>query len=188
MKKIALVVDDEPLIRRQVAEILVDYGFDEIVEGGNGAEAIALAETKKPLLIIMDVSMPGLDGITAADKIGKTLSSPIVMLTGTGDAATIERARLAGVMNYVMKPFRAEQVYAAVDLAIHQYVEVSSLREEVAKLKEAQETRKLVDKAKLLLIKQGLSEPEAYRRMQKIAMDKRKSLKEVAEAILLMEG
>ncbi len=186
--KVAMVVDDEPLIRRQVSEIVADYGFDEIIEASNGAEAIAAAEVKKPLLIVMDVSMPGVDGITAAEKIGKTLSSPIVMLTGTGDAETIERARLAGVMNYVMKPFNAAQVYAAVDLAIHQYVEVSSLREEVSKLKESLETRKLVDRAKGLLIKKGLSEPQAYRKMQQMAMDKRKSMKEVAEAILLLEG
>jgi len=186
MKK-ALIVDDEPLIRRQVAETLTGYGFDEILEAANGREAVDLAQAKKPLLIVMDVSMPVMDGITAAEKIGKFLSSPIVLLTGAADPATVERARLAGVMNFLVKPFRSEQVYAAVDLAIHQFVEISSLRDEVAKLKDALETRKKVEKAKGLLMRQGLSEPEAYRKMQKIAMDKRKSLGEVAEAILLME-
>jgi len=185
---IALIVDDEPLIRRQVAETLADYGFSEIVEASNGSEAVTLAEVKRPILIVMDVSMPVLDGVSAAEKIVKNRAVPIVMLTGTGDAETVERARQAGIMNYIMKPVHAEQLHAAVSLAIHQFVEVSSLRDEVDKLKESLETRKLVDRAKALLISNGMSEPEAYRKMQKIAMDKRKSMKEVADAILLMEG
>jgi AmiR/NasT family two-component response regulator len=186
--KTALVVDDEPLLRRQVAETLAHYGFDEILEAADGKEAVDLATLRQPLLIVMDVGLPVLDGITAAEKIGKVVAAPIVLLTGSADPSTVERARLAGVMSYVIKPFRDDQVYAAVDLAIHQFVEVSSLREEVAKLKETIETRKTIEKAKGLLMKKGLSEPEAYRKMQKLAMDKRKSLKEVAEAILLMEG
>ncbi len=186
--KTALVVDDEPLIRRQVAETLVHYGFEEIIEAENGMQAIDLARVRKPLLIVMDVSMPVMDGITAAEKIGKNVAAPIVLLTATADPRTVERARNAGIMNYVIKPFREEQVYAAVDLAIHHYVEVHSLREEVASLKETLEARKVIEKAKGLMIEKGMSEPEAYRKMQKIAMDKRKSLKEVAEAILLMEG
>ncbi|HKL27188.1 MAG TPA: response regulator [Desulfuromonadales bacterium] len=185
---VALIADDESLIRRQVSEILTDYGFAEIVEAADGAEAVALADAKKPVLIIMDVSMPVLDGISAAEKIIKNRAVPIVMLTGTGDAETVDRARATGIMNYIMKPVHSEQLHAAVSLAVHQFVEVSSLREEVEKLKESLETRKLVDRAKALLINNGLSEPEAYRKMQKIAMDKRKSMKQVAEAILLMEG
>jgi len=186
--KTALIVDDEPLIRKQVAELLDTYGFDRLYEAENGQQAIDQARSKEPLLIVMDVSMPVLDGVTAAEKIGRKRPVPIVLLTATGDPETVERARLAGVMSYVLKPFRAEQLYAAVDLAIHQFVEVSTLRDEVAKLSEALETRKIVDKAKTALIKKGMTEPEAHRKMQKIAMDKRKSLKEVAEAILLMEG
>jgi response regulator NasT len=185
--KTALVVDDEPLIRRQVAEILQAYGFDQIVEAENGREAVELAAARQPLLIVMDVGMPVLDGITAAEKINRKAPVPIVLLTGTSDPQSVERARLAGVMSYVVKPFRAEQLYPAVDLAIHHFAEVYSLREEVASLRETLETRKTVDRAKAALMKKGLSEPEAYRKMQKIAMDKRKSLKEVAEAILLME-
>ena len=184
----ALVVDDEPMIRRQVAEVLTLYGFEEILEAGNGKEAVDLALARNPLLIVMDVSMPVLDGITAAEKIGKKAPTPIVLLTGTADSETVERARLAGIMSYVVKPFREEQLYPAVDLAIHHFMQVSTLREEVARLTETLETRKTIDRAKAALIKKGLSEPEAYRKMQKIAMDKRKSLKEVAEAILLMEG
>ncbi len=186
--KVALVVDDEPLLRRQVGETLLNHGFEEIIEAENGRQAVDIALIRKPLLIVMDVSMPVMDGVTAAEKIGKRLSAPIVLLTATEDSETIERARDAGVMSYVLKPSRDAQLHAAVDLAIHQFVEVSSLRDEVAHLKETIEARKLIERAKGSLIKQGLSEPEAYRRMQKIAMDKRKTLKEVAEAILLMEG
>lgn len=185
--KTALVVDDEPLIRRQVAETLKNYGFDEIVEAGNGQEALNLALAKRPLLIVMDVTMPVLDGISAAEKIGKQAPAPIVLLTGNADSATIERARLAGVMSYVVKPFRDVQLLPAVDLAIHHFMEITTLRDEVSALRETLEARKTIEKAKGLLMKKGLSEPEAYRRMQKLAMDKRKSLKEVAEAILLME-
>lgn len=186
--KIALVVDDEPLIRRQVVETLKNYGFDEVLEAGNGQEAVHLALARRPLLVVMDVTMPVLDGISAAEKISKEAPTPIVLLTGNADSATIERARLAGVMSYVVKPFRSEQLLPAVDLAIHHFVDISTLREEVADLRETLETRKTIEKAKGLLIRKGMSEPEAYRRMQKLAMDKRKSLKEVAEAILLMEG
>lgn len=186
--KLALVVDDEPLLRAQVKETLVNYGFEKILEAENGQQACEMALAHKPLLIVMDVAMPVLDGISAAEKIGKKVPVPIVLLTGTADSETVERARLAGVMSYVVKPFRSEQLFPAVDLAIHHFVEVSSLREEVAGLKETLESRKVIERAKAALIRKGLSEPEAYRKMQKIAMDKRKSLKEVAEAILLMEG
>lgn len=185
--KIALIVDDEPFLRSQARSVLELYGFDQIVEVDNGQDAVTLALRLEPLLIVMDIGMPKLDGISAADQILKKFPLPIVLMTGVTDPETIERARLAGVMNYVVKPYRDEQLYVAVDLAIHQFVELHSLREEVSALKETLETRKLVDKAKGVLIRQGMSEPEAYRRMQKIAMDKRKSLKEVAEAILLME-
>ncbi len=186
--KIALVVDDEPLIRRQVSETLEKYGFDEICEAANGQEAVNLAIARHPLLIVMDVTMPVLDGISAAEKIGKEAPAPIVLLTGNADTATVERACLAGVMSYVVKPFRDEQLFPAVDLAIHHFMEVTTLREEVASLRDTLEARKTIEKAKGMLMKKGISEPEAYRKMQKLAMDKRKSLKEVAEAILLMES
>ncbi len=185
--KRALVVDDEPLVRRQVKEALEIYGFDEILEAEDGAAAVALAQTGQPLLIIMDVAMPVLDGISAAEKIGKIAPLPIVLLTATVDPVTVERARLAGIQNYLVKPFRSEQLAPVVELAIHQFMEMSALRDEVASLKDALETRKQVEKAKAVLIRQGLTEPQAYRKLQKVAMDKRKSLREVAEAVLMME-
>jgi len=186
--KAALVVDDEPLLRKQVAEALIKYGFEKVYEAENGQQAVDMAQAHKPLLVVMDVSMPVMDGITAAEKIGKAQPVPIVLLTGNTDAETLDGARAAGVMSYLVKPFRDEQAIPAIDLAIHRFIEASSLREEVARLKETLESRKLIEKAKGLLMQKGMSEPEAYRRMQKAAMDKRKSLKEVAEAILLMEG
>ncbi len=188
MKKKALVVDDKIENRRQVAEALCRYGFTDIVEAENGQQAVELTAAHKPLLIVMDVGMPVMDGLTAAEKINKTVPTPIVLLTGKTDAQTVERARLAGVMSYVVKPFREEQFYPAVDLAIHHFVCESSLREEVDKLKDTLETRKIIEKAKGLLMKNGLSEEEAYRRIQKMAMNKRKSLRDVAEAILLTDG
>lgn len=183
----ALVVDDEPLLRRQVAEIVAGYGFEEILEAENGAQALQIVTHQEVLLVVMDVGMPVMDGVTAAEKISKVRPLPIVLVTANTEAETIERARHAGVMNYVIKPVRAEQLFAAVDLAIHQFVEISSLREEVAKLQETLEARKVIDRAKGVLMKRGMSEPEAFRRLQKLAMDKRKSLREVAEAILLTE-
>ena len=184
--KIALVVDNEPLIRRNILELLKNYGFDQIVEAENGQEALHLAVTYKPVLVVMDVAMPVMNGINAAKKIGIEAPAPIVLLTGNVDAETICQARDAGVMSYLVKPFREEQLYPAVELAMHQFMAISSLRDQVRKLEESLEIRKLVDKAKGVLIGTGLNEPEAYRKMQKFAMNKRKTLKEVAEAILML--
>ncbi len=184
--KTALVVDDEPLIRRQVSKVLADYGFDDIYEAENGSQAVALAATHRPLLTVMDVSMPVMDGVAAADKMNRDPSGAIVLLTGTIDSDTVGKAQDAGVHQYLMKPFKEEQLKISVDLAIHQFIELSNLRDEVSALKETLETRKLVDRAKGVLMNQGMKEPEAHRKIQKLAMDKRKSLREVAEAILLM--
>jgi response regulator NasT len=184
--KIALIVDDEPLIRRQVSKVLADYGFDDLYEAADGSQAVALAATHRPLLTVMDVSMPVMDGIEAADKMNRNPSGAIVLLTGTVDQETVSRAQDAGVHQYLMKPFKEEQLKISVDLAVHQFIELSNLRDEVDALKETLETRKLVDRAKGMLINKGMKESEAHRKMQKLAMDKRKSLREVAEAILLM--
>ncbi len=186
--KTALVVDDEPLIRKQVAKVLADYGFDELYEAADGSQALALAAVHKPLLTVMDISMPVMDGISAADKMNRDPCGAIVLLTGTTDSATVARAQEAGVHHYLMKPFQEEQLKITIDLAVHQFIELSNLQDEITALKESLETRKLVDRAKSLLISQGMKEPDAHRKIQKLAMDKRKSLKEVAEAILLMGG
>jgi response regulator NasT len=186
--KTALIVDDEPLMRRQVAKVLADYGFDALYEAADGSQAVAMAITHKPLLTVMDVSMPVMDGIKAAEKMNHDPCGAIVLLTGNTDAATVTKAREAGVHHYLMKPFQEEQLKITVDLAIHQFIDLSNLMDEIAALKDSLETRKLVDRAKGLLIRQGMKEPEAHRKIQKLAMNKRRSLKDVAEAILLMEG
>ena len=161
----ALVADDQQVVREGFVALLgTQEDIEVVASAADGAEAVALSAELRPDVVLMDVRMPVLDGISAAEKIGKKLSTPIVLLTGTADPATVEKARLAGVMSYVVKPFRSEQVYAAVDLAIHQFVEVSTLRDEVASLKETLESRKMVEKAKGALMKKGLSEPEAYRK------------------------
>ncbi|MBN2888586.1 MAG: response regulator, partial [Deltaproteobacteria bacterium] len=110
--KIALVVDDEPLLRRQVAETLSHYGFDQIIEAANGQEALLMAVTHKPMLVVMDVAMPVMNGVTAAQKIGIEAPAPIVLLTGNTDSQTIREAQQAGVMNYLVKPCREEQLLA----------------------------------------------------------------------------
>jgi two-component system, response regulator PdtaR len=183
--KSVLVVDDKPEIRRSIADALIRYGFTDILEAENGQQAVDLALANQPLLIVMDYVMPIMDGITAAEIISKKCPTPIVLLTTRADPETVEKARLAGISNYVVEPFREDQLFPAVDLAIHHFIEVASLRQEVAKLKDTLESRKVIEKAKGALMKQGLSEDEAYRKIQRMAMNKRKSLREVAEAILL---
>ena len=174
-------------MRRQVSEIVAGYGLDEILEAENGVQAVEIAAHQEVLLVVMDVDIPAMDGVAAAEKIGKIKPLPIVLVTANTESETIERAHLAEVMNYVIKPVRAEQLFAAVYLAIHQFVELLSLCEEVSQLKETLESRKLIDRAKGVLIKRGMDEPQAFRRLQKLAMDKRKSLRAVAEAIMLKE-
>jgi response regulator NasT len=186
--KTALIVDDKILIREQVTKVLKDYGFDPLYEASDGSQAVAMATAHRPLLTVMDVTMPNMDGITAAAKMNRDPSGAIVLLTGTTDGETVSRAQEAGIHQYLVKPFREEQLKISIDLAIHQFIELSNLRDEVTALKETLETRKLVDRAKALLINQGMKEPEAHRKIQKLAMDKRKSLREVADAILLMEN
>lgn len=186
--KVALIADDEQLIRHQIAETLVDYGFDKVVEAENGAQAVELAPIENPLLVVLDASMPVMDGITAAEIIGRKVQAPIILLAGSTDLETIRRARDAGVSNYLLKPFQADQLKATIELVTYRFIEVSNLRDENAKLKDALETRKLVDKSKRILIDKGMTEPEAYRKIQRIAMDKRKSMKEVADAIILMDS
>jgi len=145
--KMALVVD-APLIRRKVGELLGNYGFDQIIEAENGQEAVALAVAHKPVLIVMDVTMPVMNGINAANKIGIQAPTPIVLLTANADSETISQAREAGVMSCLLKPFRDEQLYAAVELTMHRFIATTTLQHQVDKLEQTLETRKLVDKAK----------------------------------------
>lgn len=187
MKSI-LICDDEPIIRMGLKQLLVGLGFTDIFEGADGEAAVALALEKVPDIAILDISMPKKDGITAATEIRRRLKIPIIFLTACQDAEVMSRGIKAGVAAILSKPVRGEELWPAIELAFAHNEEIERLKEEVDDLKETLETRKMIERAKGLLMKNhGLSEPEAFRKMQKLAMDKRKSLRQIAEAILLME-
>lgn len=185
--KCALVVDEDAGLRKIVGKTLVNSGFDRVVEAENTTIGAALAMSEKPLLTVLDLSLAADEGVSAAEKIGSQTTGPIVLLAAPGESQRLEKAWELGVSQLLMKPFGEEQLKVTIDTAIHQFVEMSSLQQEVQKLRETLDARKKIDRAKGVLMKQGLAEPDAYRKMQKLAMDKRKSLKEVADAILLME-
>ena len=178
-----LVAEDETLIRMDLVEMLREAGYDVIAEATNGSEAIAFAEELRPDLAILDVKMPVLDGISAAEKIISI--SPVLMLTAFSQRDLVERARDAGAMAYVVKPFTMDDLMPAIEIAISRHQQMRSLAEEVADLHERLETRKVIDRAKGILMKAlNLSEPEAFSWIQKTAMDRRITMKEVAEAVI----
>ncbi len=178
-----LIAEDETLIRLDLAEMLREAGYEVIAEASNGEEAIAQAEEKKPDLAILDVKMPKLDGISAAEKISKIC--PTLMLTAFSQRDLVERARDAGVMSYVVKPFTIEDLVPAIEIAFSRYQQLLALQVEISDLTERLETRKLVDQAKGILMKaMNLSEPEAFKWIQKSAMDRRVTMKEISLAIL----
>ena len=184
---LALIADEHPQIRHTLSDILKNQGFDEVLEVETGPRAVDLALARKPRLMLLDAALNALDGITTAEKISKRHPVPIILMAEAHTPVDFDRARAAGVMALVLKPFSAAQMIAAINLTLRHFEEISGLRQDVARLTENLEARKLIERAKGLLTKQGLSEPDAYRRMQKLSMDKRKTLREVAEAILLME-
>lgn len=180
-----LIAEDEALIRMDMREMLVEEGHEVVGEARDGSEAIELARRTRPDVIFMDVKMPGMDGIEAAGVIGAEKLAPVVMVTAFSQARYVEEASAAGAMGYLVKPFSKKDILPAMQVAAARFAEARALEGEVASLEERLETRKLVDRAKGVLIAQGMTEPEAFRRMQKLAMDRRKSLREVAEAVLL---
>jgi len=185
----AVVAEDEALIRMDVVETLREAGFDVVGEAGDGAEAVRLATELKPDVVIMDVKMPVLDGISAAEQIGKAHLAPVVLLTAFSQKELVERARDAGAMAYVVKPFSPADLLPAVEIAISRYTQISALESEVADLAERFETRKRLDRAKgLLMTKMGLSEPESFRWIQKTSMDRRLTMREVADAVIEQVG
>ncbi|MBI5657415.1 MAG: response regulator [Geobacter sp.] len=187
MKRI-LICDDEPIIRQSLKALLTSLGFDAIFECSDGEAAVATAIDKIPEIAILDVSMPKKDGITAATEIRKRLKIPIIFLTACYDPETVERAKKVGIAAFLTKPLREQDLWPAIEMAYAHNDVVEQLKDEVADLKETLESRKVIEKAKGALMKNhGLSEPEAFRKMQKLAMDKRKSLRQIAEAILLTE-
>lgn len=185
----ALVVEDEALIRLDIAETLEEAGFDVVGQAGDGEKAIELAEELEPDLVVMDVKMPGMDGITAAEKILATKRCAMVMLTAFSQSELVERARDAGAMAYVVKPFTPADLIPAVEIALSRSQEILALENEVSSLAEQFETRKRVDRAKgLLESKMGLTEPEAFRWIQKTSMDRRLTMREVADAVIEQVG
>jgi len=178
-----LIAEDEALIRLDLAEMLAEEGFEVVGEAGDGEEAVALAKKLKPDLVILDVKMPKMDGIDAAAQIVSEQIAPVVMLTAFSQRDLIERARDAGAMAYLVKPFSPADLLPAIELAVARYAEMIALREEVSDITERLETRKLVDRAKgLLMTNQKMTEPDAFRWIQRTAMDRRTSMQAVAQA------
>jgi len=182
-----LVAEDETIIRLDLVEMLTDAGYEVVAQAENGAIAIELAKKYQPDLAILDVKMPEVDGITAAEQIISI--SPVLMLTAFSQRELVERARDAGVMAYVVKPFSIGDLVPAIEIAISRHRQMKTLDTEVADLYERLETRKIIDRAKGILMKaMNLSEPESFNWIQKTAMDRRISMKQVAQAVISPES
>ncbi len=183
-----VVVEDEGLIRMDVVATLREAGYEVVGEGADGEEAIKLATELEPDLVVMDIKMPKLDGISAAEKIGE-LKIPVVLLTAFSQADLVARAAEAGAMAYVTKPFKPTDLLPAIQIALSRHEELTSLEAEIADLNVRLETRKLMDRAKgLLQTKMKLSEPESFRWIQKASMDRRLTMAQVAKAVIEQLG
>lgn len=180
-----LIAEDEALIRLDLAEMLREEGYEIVGEAGDGQEAVDLAESLRPDLVIMDVKMPRRDGIDAASEIASKRIAPIVILTAFSQRELVEKARDAGAMAYLVKPFSITDLIPAIEVAVSRFGEIAELEKEVASLSDRLETRKLIERAKgLLQSKQNMSEPEAFKWIQRAAMDRRTTMKRVAEVVL----
>ncbi len=180
-----LIAEDEALIRMDLREMIVEEGHDVVGEARNGDEAIALTRELRPDIVFMDVKMPGTDGLTAACVIADERIAPVVMVTAFSQSVYVEEACSAGAMAYIVKPFTKRDILPAMQIAVSRFAETRLLEGEVADLGERLETRKALDRAKGVLMSKGLTEPDAFKRLQKLAMDKRMGLRQVAEAIVL---
>ena len=180
-----LVAEDEALIRFDLVELLNDEGYEVVGQAGDGEAAVEMARELEPDLVVMDVKMPKMDGIAAAEIIASGRIAPVVMLTAFSQRDLVEQARQAGAMAYVVKPFDASDVVPAIEIAMARYAEIRALDDEIEDLEERLASRKTVDQAKGILQESlGLTEPEAFRWIQKTAMDLRKSMREVAEGVI----
>jgi response regulator NasT len=180
-----LIAEDEALIRMDLNEMLTEEGYQVIGEAGDGQQAIELAREHRPDVVILDVKMPVLDGLSAAEQIVAEAIAPVVMLTAFSQRELVERAVDAGAMAYVVKPFGKADLLPTIEIAVSRHQQMRALAEEVANLTDRLETRKVIDRAKAKLqTDHGMSEPEAFRWIQKTAMDGRSSMKTVAEAVL----
>jgi AmiR/NasT family two-component response regulator len=180
-----VVAEDEALIRMDIVETLRDNGFIVVGEAGDGERAVELAIELRPDLVVMDVKMPKLDGISAAERLSRDNIAPVVLLTAFSQKELVNRASEAGAMAYVVKPFSPNDLLPAIEIALSRYAQIQALEAEVADMSERFETRKVVDIAKgILNEKMGLSEPEAFRWIQKASMDRRLTMKDVAVTII----
>jgi response regulator NasT len=180
-----VIAEDEALIRMDLAEMLAEEGYAVVAQTGDGQSAVDLAEEHRPDLVLLDVKMPKLDGISAAERIAEQRIAPVVILTAFSQRELVERARDAGAMAYLVKPFTKADLVPAIEMAASRFAQLRQLEAEVADLAERLETRKQVDRAKAVLQERlGLSEPDAFRWIQKTAMDLRQSMRQVAEGVL----
>jgi len=179
-------VDDESIIRIDLREMLSNLGYLVIGEVGDGRSAVNLARELRPDLVIMDIKMPGMDGIDAAKILTEEKIAPVLLLTAYSQKELVSRAKQAGVVGYLVKPFRESDLSPAIEVALARFAEFRALESEVGDLQEALETRKFVERAKgILMDTQGLTEADAFRKIQRMSMNTRKPMKEVAEAIIL---
>jgi response regulator NasT len=181
-----IIADDESLIRMDLREMLTNLGYLVVGEAGDGRSAVTLARELRPDIVIMDVKMPDMDGIEAATVLTEERIAPVLLLSAYSQQELVQRARQAGVAGYLVKPFRESDLTPAIEVVLARFSEFRSLEREVESLQDALETRKLVDRAKgILMDTQGLNENEAFRRIQKMSMNNRKSMRSVAEAVIL---
>jgi len=184
-KRRVVVAEDESLIRIDIVETLEDNGFEVVGQAADGEKAVALVEELCPDLVVMDVKMPLLDGISAAAIISKKKLAPVVLLTAFSQRELVERAAEAGALAYVVKPFTPSDLIPAIDIALSRYQQIEALEDEVSDLAERLETRKVLDRAKGILNNtMGLPEPEAFRWIQKASMDRRLTMREVAQTVI----
>ena len=180
-----LIAEDEAIIRLDLKEMLEEEGYHVVGEAADGDAAIRLATERAPDLVIMDIKMPGLDGLSAAERIVDEGLAAVLILTAFSQRDLVRRAAEAGAMGYLVKPFQKSDLVPAIDIAVARHAELAAVKEESFSLAEQLETRKLVDKAKGRLIdQQGMTEAEAFRFIQKQAMDQRRRMRDVAEELL----
>lgn len=181
-----LIADDDPIIRLDLRQMLETLGYEVVAEAEDGLKAVALAMSEKPDACLLDVKMPALDGIDAAAQIAESGIAPVVLLTAYSDQELIERAMAAGVFGYLVKPFKPSDLRPAIEVARSRFESNMALVKEIADVNERLEARRAIEKAKGILMRdQKLDETEAYRRIQTQSMNARKSMKEVADAIIL---
>ena len=180
-----IIADDESLVRVDLREALTEQGYLVVGEVGDGQSAVNMARELDPDIVVMDIKMPGMDGIEAAQILTEEKIAPVVLLTAYSQRQLVDRAKEAGVVGYLVKPFRETDLAPAIELALARFAEFRALEEQVGNLTEALETRKKVEQAKgILMDTQGIGESEAFRKIQKMSMNTRRPMKEVAEAII----